>query len=58
MLTIQEEEPRWTFYNDEKPTRRKQQHKILELIGLLTFASVFKTTLANKSLKTDGNGAF
>ena len=27
MLTIQEEKPRWTFYNDEKSTRRKQQQQ-------------------------------
>ena len=28
MLTFHEEKPRWTFQNDEKTTRRKQQqHK-------------------------------
>ena len=24
-MSIQEEEPQWTFYNDEQSTRRKQQ---------------------------------
>ena len=27
MLTIQEEKPRWTFYNDKKSTRCKQQQQ-------------------------------